>query len=97
KDHQAIDILLAEIDIYELFAFKHCRGSRVKLALGDGEEYDESHKKKAIDTFLAHLGSTLCGSMTHIISPSIADGAFLYYEKISIQLFSSPRRCGGSL
>ncbi|XP_019175301.1 PREDICTED: uncharacterized protein LOC109170581 isoform X2 [Ipomoea nil] len=33
KDHQAIDILLAEIDIYELFAFKHCKGRRVKLAL----------------------------------------------------------------
>ncbi|CAH1451949.1 unnamed protein product [Lactuca virosa] len=39
KDHQAIDILLAEIDIYELFAFKHCWGRRVKLALC--EELDE--------------------------------------------------------
>lgn len=36
RDHQAIDILLAEIDIYELFAFKHCKGRRVKLALCDG-------------------------------------------------------------
>ncbi|KAK6941187.1 hypothetical protein RJ641_026564, partial [Dillenia turbinata] len=130
KDHQAIDILLVEIDIYELFAFKHCQGRRVKLALCDeldermqdlknglqsfkGEEYDESHKKKAMealnrmekwnlfsdtnedfqnytvapDTFLAHLGSTLWGSMRHMISPSIADGAFHYYEKISFQLF----------
>ncbi|EEF34572.1 conserved hypothetical protein [Ricinus communis] len=130
KDHQAIDILLAEIDIYELFAFKHCKGRKVKLALCEeldermqdlknelqsfeGEEYDESHKKKAIealkrmenwnlfsdtyeefqnytvarDTFLAHLGATLWGSMRHIISPSIADGAFHYYEKISFQLF----------
>nr|AGV40479.1 hypothetical protein [Phaseolus vulgaris] len=33
KEHQAIDILLAEIDIYELFAFKHCKGRKVKLAL----------------------------------------------------------------
>ncbi|XP_057486061.1 uncharacterized protein LOC130772327 isoform X1 [Actinidia eriantha] len=66
KDHQAIDILLAEIDIYELFAFKHCKGRKVKLALCEeldermqdlknelqsfeGEEYDESHKKKAVD------------------------------------------------
>ncbi|KAA8522652.1 hypothetical protein F0562_009186 [Nyssa sinensis] len=130
KDHQAIDILLAEIDIYELFAFKHCKGRKVKLALCEeldermrdlknelqsfeGEEYDESHKKKAVDalkrmenwnlfsdtyeefqnytvardTFLAHLGATLWGSMRHIISPSIADGAFHHYEKISFQLF----------
>lgn len=36
KDHHAIDILLAEIDIYELFAFKHCMGRRVKLALCEG-------------------------------------------------------------
>lgn len=36
KDHQAIDILLAEIDIYELFAFKHCKGRKVKLALCEG-------------------------------------------------------------
>ncbi|VFR00220.1 unnamed protein product [Cuscuta campestris] len=130
KEHQAIDILLAEIDIYELFAFKHCKGRRVKLALCeeldermrdlknelqsfDGEEYDENHKVKALDalkrmenwnlfsdnqedfqnytvardTFLAHLGATLWGSMRHIISPSLADGAFHYYEKLSFQLF----------
>ncbi|KAK9097652.1 hypothetical protein Syun_024697 [Stephania yunnanensis] len=170
-DHQAIDILLAEIDIYELFAFKHCRGRKAKLVLCegcylfsctvvlvscvkqaiiylfyyildkiyavshdwiwkaeldermqdlrnelqsfDGEEYNESHKRKAVDalkrmenwnlfsdtredfqnytvahdTFLAHLGATLWGSMRHIISPSVADGAFHYYEKISFQLF----------
>lgn len=36
KDHQAIDILLAEIDIYELFAFKHCKGRKAKLALCEG-------------------------------------------------------------
>ncbi|XP_057806569.1 uncharacterized protein LOC131021402 isoform X1 [Salvia miltiorrhiza] len=130
KDHHAIDILLAEIDIYELFAFKHCKGRKVKLSLCEeldermndlknelqsfeGEEYDESHKKKAIDalkrmekwnlfsdtyeeyqnytvardTFLSHLGATLWGSLRHIISPSLADGAFHYYEKISFQLF----------
>lgn len=130
KDHQAIDILLAEIDIYELFAFKHCKGRRVKLALCEeldermqdlknelqsfeGEEYDETHKRKAIealkrmekwnlftesheehqnytvarDTFLAHLGATLWGSMRHVISPSISEGAFHYYEKIAFQLF----------
>lgn len=130
KEHQAIDILLAEIDIYELFAFKHCKGRKGKLALCDeldermrdlknelqsfeGEEYDERHKAKAIETlkrmegwnlfsdtheefqnytvardsFLAHLGATLWGSMRHIISPSVSDGAFHYYEKISFQLF----------
>ncbi|XP_058213202.1 uncharacterized protein LOC131325133 isoform X2 [Rhododendron vialii] len=130
KEHQAIDILLAEIDIYELFSFKHCKGRKVKLALCEeldermedlkkelqsfeGEESDESHKKKALDalkrmenwnlfsdtheefqtytvardSFLAHLGATLWGSMRHIIAPSLADGAFHYYEKISFQLF----------
>ncbi|KAL6508489.1 hypothetical protein OROHE_021622 [Orobanche hederae] len=130
NDHNAIDILLAEIDIYELFAFKHCKGRKVKLALCeeldermqdlkkelqavDGEESEESHKQKAIDalkrmenwnlfsdtsedfqnytvardTFLSHLGATLWGSLRHIISPSLADGAFHYYEKISFQLF----------
>lgn len=131
KDHQAIDILLAEIDIYELFAFKHCWGRRVKLALCEeldermrdlkaelqsfeSDESVESHKQKALDalkrmeswnlfsdntyaeshnytvardTFLAHMGATLWGSMRHIISPSIADGAFHHYEKISFQLF----------
>ncbi|KAH0651833.1 hypothetical protein KY290_032740 [Solanum tuberosum] len=130
KDHQAIDILLAEIDIYELFAFNHCKGRKVKLALCEeldermqdlknelqafeGEGSDESHRTKAVDalkrmenwnlfsesyedyknytvardTFLSHLGATLWGSMRHIISPSLADGAFHYYEKISFQLF----------
>ncbi|KAL6585624.1 hypothetical protein OROMI_002268 [Orobanche minor] len=130
NDHNAIDILLAEIDIYELFAFKHCKGRKVKLALCeeldermqdlkkelqavDGEESEESHKQKAIDalkrmenwnlfsdtsedfqnytvardTFLSHLGATLWGSLRHIISPLLADGAFHYYEKISFQLF----------
>lgn len=41
----------------------------------------------ARDTFLAHLGATLWGSMRHIISPSLADGAFHFYDKISFQLF----------
>ncbi|KAF6146647.1 hypothetical protein GIB67_008933 [Kingdonia uniflora] len=41
----------------------------------------------ARDTFLAHMGATLWGSMRHIISPSVADGAFHYYETISFQLF----------
>ncbi|KAH9616135.1 hypothetical protein KSS87_007942 [Heliosperma pusillum] len=66
KEHEAIDILLAEIDIYELFAFKHCKGRKVRLALCeeldermkelknelqsmDGDEFSESHKRKALD------------------------------------------------
>ncbi|XP_057821135.1 uncharacterized protein LOC131033858 isoform X2 [Cryptomeria japonica] len=66
EDHHALDVLLAEMDIYELFAFKHCKGRKVKLALceeldermGDlksevetfqGEEYEETHKKKAAE------------------------------------------------
>lgn len=130
QEHHAVDILLAEIDIYELFAFKHCKGRKVTLALCeeldermrdlrteleafDSGEYDESHKKKAMDalkrmenwnlfsdtyedfqnytvardSFLAHLGATLWGSMRHIISPSVSEGAYHYYEKISFQLF----------
>ncbi|GJZ87391.1 hypothetical protein Tco_0659001 [Tanacetum coccineum] len=50
--------------------------------------YEESHNYTvARDTFLAHMGATLWGSMRHIISPSIADGAFHHYDKISFQLF----------
>ncbi|CAD5169905.1 unnamed protein product [Musa acuminata subsp. malaccensis] len=129
-DHQVIDILLAEIDIYELFAFKHCKGRRTKLALCEelnermhdlkselegynSEEYDETHKRKALDalkrmenwnlfsdtneeyhsysvardSFLAHLGATLWGSMRHIIAPSVADRAYHYYQKISFQIY----------
>lgn len=129
-DHQAIDVLLAEVDIYELFAFKHCKGRKVKLALCEeleermhdlkgelegynSEESDESQKRKALDalkrmekwnlfrgaheefhsytvardSFLAHLGATLWGSLRHAIAPSVADGAYHYYEKISFQLY----------
>ncbi|KAM0010932.1 hypothetical protein Hdeb2414_s0069g00772031 [Helianthus debilis subsp. tardiflorus] len=50
--------------------------------------YEHSHNYTvARDTFLAHMGATLRGSMRHIISPSITDGAFHHYEKISFQLF----------
>lgn len=48
---------------------------------------DSKNYTVARDTFLAQLGATLWGSMRHIISPSLADGAFHYYEKISFQLF----------
>lgn len=41
----------------------------------------------ARDSFLAHLGATLWGSMRHIISPSVSDGAYHFYEKISFQLY----------
>ncbi|KAF6143141.1 hypothetical protein GIB67_000364 [Kingdonia uniflora] len=52
------------------------------------DTYEEFHNYTvAHDTFLAHLGATLWGSMRHIISPSVADGAFHYYETISFQLF----------
>ncbi|KAI0504607.1 hypothetical protein KFK09_015559 [Dendrobium nobile] len=129
-DHQAIDILVAEIDIYELFAFRHCKGRRTKLALCEeleermhdlkselegfkSDDSDESHKKKALDalkrmekwnlfgdtpeeyqsytvahdTFLSHLGATLWGSLRHVVAPSMADGAYHYYEKISFQIY----------
>ncbi|KAL5974242.1 hypothetical protein ACLOJK_030906 [Asimina triloba] len=33
QEHHAIDVLLAEVDIYEAFAFKHCKGRKVRLAL----------------------------------------------------------------
>ncbi|CAN6244295.1 unnamed protein product [Urochloa humidicola] len=33
ESYHAVDILLAEVDVYELFAFKHCVGRRVQLAL----------------------------------------------------------------
>uniref|UniRef100_A0A8R7QL87 DUF7906 domain-containing protein n=1 Tax=Triticum urartu TaxID=4572 RepID=A0A8R7QL87_TRIUA len=130
EDYHAVDILLAEIDVYELFAFKHCMKRRIQLALckeldqrmhelknelegyhsGDSEEIN---KKKALDalkrmekwnlfkdtseehhsytvardSFLAHLGSTLWGSMRHVIAPSVSHRAYHYYEKLSFQLY----------
>lgn len=32
-----VDTLLAEVDIYELFAQRHCEGRRVKVTLCDGD------------------------------------------------------------
>jgi len=130
EDYHAVDILLAEIDVYELFAFKHCVGRRVQLALckeldermGDLKnelegyntgDSDEINKKKALDalkrieswnlfrdtkeehqgytvardSFLAHLGSMLWGSIRHVIAPSVSHRAHHYYEKLSFQLY----------
>ncbi|RLN09843.1 uncharacterized protein C2845_PM11G04070 [Panicum miliaceum] len=130
EDFHAVDILLAEIDVYELFAFKHCVGRRVQLALckeldermGDLKnelegyntgDSDEINKKKALDalkriegwnlfrdtkeehhsytvardSFLAHLGSMLWGSMRHVIAPSVSHRAHHYYEKLSFQMY----------
>ncbi|URE06439.1 hypothetical protein MUK42_20614 [Musa troglodytarum] len=79
----------------------------------NSEEYDETHKRKALDalkrmenwnlfsdtneeyhsysvardSFLAHLGATLWGSIRHIIAPSVADRAYHYYQKISFQIY----------
>ncbi|BAF12432.1 Os03g0570200 [Oryza sativa Japonica Group] len=125
-----VDILLAEIDVYELFAFKHCVGRRVQLALckelderrhdlkSELEGYntgdsDDINKKKALDalnrmekwnlfkdvpeehhsytvardSFLAHLGSVLWGSMRHVIAPSVSHRAHHYYDKLLFQLY----------
>ncbi|KAG0568443.1 hypothetical protein KC19_6G020200 [Ceratodon purpureus] len=126
----AVDMLLAEIDVYEMFYFKHCQGRKVQLALceelrermsdvkSDLSSYSEelpqeSQRIKASDalkriedwnlfdvpvvkpeafslsrdSFLAHLASTLSGSMKHLVTPSTADGAFHYYEKIVFQIY----------
>uniref|UniRef100_A0A0D9YS37 DUF7906 domain-containing protein n=1 Tax=Oryza glumipatula TaxID=40148 RepID=A0A0D9YS37_9ORYZ len=130
ENYHAVDILLAEIDVYELFAFKHCIGRRVQLALckeldermhdlkSELEGYntgdsDDINKKKALDalnrmekwnlfkdvpeehhsyivardSFLAHLGSVLWGSMSHVIAPSVSHRAHHYYDKLSFQLY----------
>lgn len=42
---------------------------------------DTQNYTVARDSFLSHLGATLCGSMKHIVAPSSAEGAFHYYEK----------------
>jgi hypothetical protein len=126
----AVDMLLAEVDVYEMFYFKHCQGRNVQIPLCEelrermndvkselasySEELpQESQRVKASDalkrieewnlfsapvikpeafslsrdTFLAHLASTLSGSMKHLITPSTADGAFHYYEKIVFQIY----------
>ncbi|KAF6161291.1 hypothetical protein GIB67_009178 [Kingdonia uniflora] len=55
---------------------------------GEGICTEEFHNYTIVrDTFLAHLGATLWGSMRHIIFPSVTDGIFHYYETISFQLF----------
>lgn len=41
----------------------------------------------ARDSFLAHLGSTLWGSMRHVVAPSVSHRAYHYYEKLSFQLY----------
>nr|AAR00631.1 hypothetical protein [Oryza sativa Japonica Group] len=130
ENYHAVDILLAEIDVYELFAFKHCVGRRVQLALckelderrhdlkSELEGYntgdsDDINKKKALDalnrmekwnlfkdvpeehhsytvardSFLAHLGSVLWGSMRHVIAPSVSHRAHHYYDKLLFQLY----------
>ncbi|XP_024530236.1 uncharacterized protein LOC9659220 isoform X2 [Selaginella moellendorffii] len=128
--HGAIDVLLAEVDVYDMFAEKHCRGRKIKIALCQelqermddlkdeldslrSEGHDEEHQKKALavlqrvekwnlfgdihehvqnfsvarDSFLAHLGATLTAGMKHVITPSTAEGAFHYYDKVSIQIY----------
>jgi len=130
EDYHAVDILLAEIDVYELFSFKHCVGRRTQLVLckeleermhelkkelesHNSGDSDEINKKKALDalkkmerwnlfketsgehhsytvardSFLAHLGSTLWGSMRHVIAPSVSHRSYHYYEKLSFQLY----------
>lgn len=127
-----VDTLLAEVDIYEIFAQRHCEGRRVKVTLCDelqerlvdlkeelrslqGTESEEMHKKKAAealkrierwnlfsdanemqhignysvarDWFLANLGAVLWSSMKHVVTPSTADGAFHFYEKVHFQIF----------
>lgn len=32
----AVDMLLAEVDVYEMFYFKHCQGRKVQIALCEG-------------------------------------------------------------
>lgn len=41
----------------------------------------------ARDSFLAHLGSVLWGSMRHVIAPSVSHRAHHYYDKLSFQLY----------
>ncbi|KAH0459721.1 hypothetical protein IEQ34_012535 [Dendrobium chrysotoxum] len=53
---------------------------------GDTPEEYQSYTV-AHDTFLSHLGATLWGSMRHVVAPSMADGAYHYYEKISFQIY----------
>jgi len=50
-DHHAVDVLLAEMDIYELFVFRHCKGRRVKLALCEEFQERMSDLKSEMETF----------------------------------------------
>ncbi|MCO5572253.1 hypothetical protein L7F22_026006 [Adiantum nelumboides] len=41
----------------------------------------------ARDWFLANMGAVLWSSMKHVVTPSTADGAFHYYEKVHFQIY----------
>lgn len=38
----AVDMLLAEVDVYEMFYFKHCQGRKVQLPLCEGTDFRPS-------------------------------------------------------
>ena len=46
------------------------------------------------DSFLSHLGAILSSSMKHVVTPSTADGAFHYYEKIVFQIYVITQEVG---
>uniref|UniRef100_A0A0D9Z9Q0 Uncharacterized protein n=1 Tax=Oryza glumipatula TaxID=40148 RepID=A0A0D9Z9Q0_9ORYZ len=53
------------------------------------KDVPEEHHSYTVarDSFLAHLGSVLWGSMRHVIAPSVSHRAHHYYDKLSFQLY----------
>ncbi|KAJ7540824.1 hypothetical protein O6H91_10G032800 [Diphasiastrum complanatum] len=47
----AVDLLLAEIDIYELFAYKHCRGRKIKITLCQDLQERIDDMQQELETF----------------------------------------------
>jgi hypothetical protein len=50
----AVDMLMAEVDVYELFFFKHCKGRRVQLALCEGIQFSVPYMLFHMSIFPLH-------------------------------------------
>uniref|UniRef100_A0A0E0CK92 Uncharacterized protein n=1 Tax=Oryza meridionalis TaxID=40149 RepID=A0A0E0CK92_9ORYZ len=63
--------------------------SSIVLEEGFSLPFAKEHHSYTVarDSFLAHLGSVLWGSMSHVIAPSVSHRAHHYYDKLSFQLY----------
>jgi hypothetical protein len=60
-----VDILLAEIDVYELFAFKHCVGRKVQLALCKGMVTGDHRTIYSLELYTLSILNSFFIGMSH--------------------------------